>query len=506
MKNVLVTGGAGYVGSLLVPQLLDLGYKVTVYDICTSARISCRRAIRTSSSCRATSATPRSSRKPCKGVDTVISLACISNDASFELDEKLSTTINLDAFEPMVMAAKEAGVKRFVYASSSSVYGVSDSPERHRGASARAADALQQVQGHVRAAAVQAPVRGFRLRDDPAGDGVRLCAAPAPRPVGQHPDQPRRQQRQDHRVRRRRSCARTCTSRTCAISTSCCSRSPAEKIAGETFNCRLPEHVDHGHRAGGQGRRRRRSSPRRATSRSSPRRRDDNRSYHINSDKIQRVLGFKPKRHRSRMRCAICARPSRRGKLPEQHDRRPLLQRQDAEGAEGGMSDSRSPSSPVAPVSSAATWWTCCSSAGLPRAGHRQPGRRAREQSRPPRGQSRTCSTSGATSARSQPGDRAVQGRAVRLPLRRHRRHRAVDRAADRTTCRPTCRARCTCWNARARPASQKFVYAASSSCYGLADVPTREDHPIAPQYPYALSKYQGEQAVFHWHRSTGCR
>jgi UDP-glucose 4-epimerase len=47
----------------------------------------------------------------------------------------------------------------------------------------------------------------------------------------------------------------------------------------------------------------------------------------------------------------------------------------------------------------------------------------------------------------------------------------------------------------------EKFVYAASSSCYGIADVPTREDHPIAPQYPYALSKYQGEQAAFHWHR-----
>jgi UDP-glucose 4-epimerase len=45
----------------------------------------------------------------------------------------------------------------------------------------------------------------------------------------------------------------------------------------------------------------------------------------------------------------------------------------------------------------------------------------------------------------------------------------------------------------------EKFVYAASSSCYGLARVPTREDHPIAPQYPYALSKYQGEQATFHW-------
>ena len=47
----------------------------------------------------------------------------------------------------------------------------------------------------------------------------------------------------------------------------------------------------------------------------------------------------------------------------------------------------------------------------------------------------------------------------------------------------------------------EKFVYAASSSCYGLARTPTREDHPIAPQYPYALSKYQGEQATFHWNQ-----
>ena len=46
-----------------------------------------------------------------------------------------------------------------------------------------------------------------------------------------------------------------------------------------------------------------------------------------------------------------------------------------------------------------------------------------------------------------------------------------------------------------------KLVYAASSSCYGIAATPTREDHPIAPQYPYALSKYQGEQVAFHWHR-----
>jgi UDP-glucose 4-epimerase len=46
-----------------------------------------------------------------------------------------------------------------------------------------------------------------------------------------------------------------------------------------------------------------------------------------------------------------------------------------------------------------------------------------------------------------------------------------------------------------------KFVYAASSSCYGLAQTPTREDHPIDTKYPYALSKFQGEQAAFHWHQ-----
>src|ERR1700688_2047303 len=127
--KVLVTGGAVYCGSLLVPQLLDRGYKVTVYDTMFfgdaflpkdnhNLRV-VKGDIRDTAHLAATTA----------GHDGFISLACISNDASFELDEALSTSVNLDAFEPMVVAAKKAGVKRFLYASSSSVYGVSDKPD-----------------------------------------------------------------------------------------------------------------------------------------------------------------------------------------------------------------------------------------------------------------------------------------------------------------------------------------------------------------------------------------
>ena len=126
--HVLVTGGAGYAGSLLVPQLLASGYKVTVYDICYFGSdflpLDNPNLTLIEGDIRDTASLGRSF----DGVDCVVNLACISNDASFELDESLSTSINLDAFEPMVVAAKERGVRRFIYASSSSVYGVSDQP------------------------------------------------------------------------------------------------------------------------------------------------------------------------------------------------------------------------------------------------------------------------------------------------------------------------------------------------------------------------------------------
>jgi nucleoside-diphosphate-sugar epimerase len=127
-KNVLVTGGAGYCGSLLVPQLLAEGYNVTVYDLLYFGDSFLPKD---NPRLKVISGDIRDLAKlnsALQNQDVVLSLACISNDASFELDESLSTTINLDAFEPMVVAAKKAGVKRFVYASSSSVYGVSDKP------------------------------------------------------------------------------------------------------------------------------------------------------------------------------------------------------------------------------------------------------------------------------------------------------------------------------------------------------------------------------------------
>lgn len=129
MKHVLVTGGAGYVGSLLCPQLLDLGYQVTAYDICFFGSDFLPLGNPKFKLVQGDIRDVVKLNRAFEGVDVVINLACISNDASFELDDALSTSINLDAFEPMVLAAKKAGVRRFIYASSSSVYGVSDQPD-----------------------------------------------------------------------------------------------------------------------------------------------------------------------------------------------------------------------------------------------------------------------------------------------------------------------------------------------------------------------------------------
>jgi nucleoside-diphosphate-sugar epimerase len=128
MEKVLVTGGAGYKGCVLVPKLLNAGYAVVVYDLMlfgsdglpehpnlTVVRGDIRDVAAYSDAV--------------KGCDYVIHMACISNDPSFELDSSLSKSINYDCFEPMVVASEQAGVRRFLYVSTSSVYGVSDADE-----------------------------------------------------------------------------------------------------------------------------------------------------------------------------------------------------------------------------------------------------------------------------------------------------------------------------------------------------------------------------------------
>lgn len=131
MKTILVTGGAGYVGGVLVPGLLSRGYRVKVLDLylyganVLDAVKDHPRLIQVRGDIRDEALLAREM----PGVETVIHLACISNDPSFELDPALGRSINYDAFMPLVRLAKRHGVKRFIFASTSSVYGVKDEPE-----------------------------------------------------------------------------------------------------------------------------------------------------------------------------------------------------------------------------------------------------------------------------------------------------------------------------------------------------------------------------------------
>ena len=109
MKKVLVIGGGGYCGSLLVPQLLQEGWEVTVFDI--FVWYGSEHLPKESPKLKIIQGDVRDVAKvaqACADHDCVLHLACISNDASFELDERLSTSVNLESFEPVVIAAKKA--------------------------------------------------------------------------------------------------------------------------------------------------------------------------------------------------------------------------------------------------------------------------------------------------------------------------------------------------------------------------------------------------------------
>ena len=128
MKNVFITGGAGYIGSSLVRLLLKKSYSVTVFDL----MIYGEKVLPEHKKLKIIKGDIRNQellKKVMPGHDIVIHLACISNDPSFELDPSLGKLINLDSFAPLVQISKSSGIERFIYASTSSVYGIKNEKE-----------------------------------------------------------------------------------------------------------------------------------------------------------------------------------------------------------------------------------------------------------------------------------------------------------------------------------------------------------------------------------------
>jgi nucleoside-diphosphate-sugar epimerase len=278
---------------VLVPRLLSKGYAVTVYDILFFGRD----GLPAHPNLTVIEGDIRDTERLAKAFETtdvVLHLACISNDPSFELDENLSKTINYDCFEPMVIAARGAGVRRFVYCSSSSVYGVSDKPDvtedhplvpltlynKYKGM----CEPLlfrQQGPGFTCVTIRPATVCGYspRMRLDLSVNILTNLAVN----TGKITVFGGAQLRPNLHIGDMVDVYELMI------------EAPAEKIAGETFNigyqnlsiARIAEIVRDVVE---------REFPERRPIRIETTSTNDPRSYHINSDKIRRVLGYTPKR------------------------------------------------------------------------------------------------------------------------------------------------------------------------------------------------------------------
>ena len=131
-QSIFLTGGAGYVGATLVPRLLMDGYRVTVLDL----MIYGEEVLPEHPNLKKIKGDIRDQsllKQLLQGHDAVIHLACISNDPSFELNPGLGKSINFDAFKPLVEISKNSDIRRFIYASSSSVYGIKEELNVHEG-------------------------------------------------------------------------------------------------------------------------------------------------------------------------------------------------------------------------------------------------------------------------------------------------------------------------------------------------------------------------------------
>lgn len=129
-EKIFITGGAGYVGSVLVPYLISKGYEITVLDLMLYGND----VLKKNKKLRIIKGDIRNQKllkENIPGHNHLIHLACISNDPSFELNPKLGESINLEAFDPLVKISKKSNIKRFIFASSSSVYGIKEEKDVH---------------------------------------------------------------------------------------------------------------------------------------------------------------------------------------------------------------------------------------------------------------------------------------------------------------------------------------------------------------------------------------
>jgi nucleoside-diphosphate-sugar epimerase len=320
MSTVLVTGGAGYVGAVLVPKLLARGHHVRVLDTYTYGREPLE-AVRGAHHLTEIEGDIRDRdivERSVGGCDAVLHLACISNDPSFELDPKLGKSINYDCFAPLVNAAKCAGVKRFVFVSSSSVYGLSDA------ADVREDHPLRPLTDYSKYKALCEP----QLHAEQTDDFTTLVVRPAT-VCGYSP-----RMRFDlsvniltnHAVNRRKILVFGGVQTRPNIHIDDITDlyvdlldEPAERIAGQTFNVGyanrsiidLATIVRRTVEAEFPG------SPIEIETKPT----DDLRSYHVNSEKIADVLGFRPRRTIDDAVRDLC-RAFRAGRFPDSLDDR----------------------------------------------------------------------------------------------------------------------------------------------------------------------------------------